>query len=76
MLGLHYLMAGHADAARGELLEALKLAPRDRLAAQWLKEAGGTVPPEIAKQLSELLPPAASKSALPEPPVPHLLPAE
>jgi tetratricopeptide (TPR) repeat protein len=76
LLGFHYLMAGHADEAKGELLEALKLAPRDRLAAQLLKEAGGTVPPEIAKQLSELPPPVTPKPALPEPPVPHLMPTE
>ena len=44
LLGFHYLMDGHPNEAKDELLKALKLAPRDRLAAQLLKEAGGTVP--------------------------------
>ena len=76
LLGFHYLMAGHPNEAKDELLKALKLAPRDRLAAQLLKEAGGTVPPEIAKQLSELPPPAMPKPALPEPPAPQLPPTK
>jgi tetratricopeptide (TPR) repeat protein len=71
LLGFHYLMTGHLNVAKDELLKALKLAPRDRLAAQLLKESGGTVPPEIAKQLSALPPPVKPKPALPEPPLPQ-----
>jgi hypothetical protein len=52
LLGFEYLMEGHRDAARPELLQALKLAPRDQLAANLLKEAGGTVPADVARQLS------------------------
>ena len=71
LLGFHYMMIGHPNEAKVELLAALKLAPRDRLAAQLLKESGGTVPPEIAKQLSALPPPVKPKPALPEPPLPQ-----
>jgi thioredoxin-like negative regulator of GroEL len=52
LLGFQYVMAGHPEAAQNEFLRALKLTPKDRLAAQLLKEAGGTVPEDIAKQLS------------------------
>lgn len=76
LLGFHYMMTGHPDEAKGELLEALKLTPRDRIAAQLLKEAGGTIPPDIVEQLSELPPPVTPKPALPEPPIPHLQPTE
>ena len=69
-------MTGNSDEAKGELLEAVKLAPRDRVAAQLLKEAGGTVPPEIAKPLSESPSPVPPKPVLPEPPRPQLVPAK
>jgi tetratricopeptide (TPR) repeat protein len=66
LLGLQYLMADHKDAAKTELLQALKLAPKDRLAAQLLTQAGGTVPEDIAKQLAQPAPkppaPQAPKS--------------
>ena len=76
LLGFQYMMAGHRDAARDEFLKALKLAPRDRLAAQLLKEEGGTVPPEIAKQLAEGPSPQKTFSpTLPPPPAPHAPPA-
>ena len=57
LLGFQYLMTGHPEAAQNEFLQALKLTPKDRLAAQLLKEVGGTVPPEIAKQLWPSPPP-------------------
>ena len=61
LLGLQYLMEDHPDAAKPELLQALKLAPKDRLAAQLLTQAGGAVPDDIAKQLTPTppAPPAA-----------------
>jgi tetratricopeptide (TPR) repeat protein len=77
LLGFQYMMAGHTDAARDEFLKALKLAPKDRLAARLLKEEGGTVPPEIAKQLAEL--PVSQDMAapkLPPPPAPHAPPTK
>jgi tetratricopeptide (TPR) repeat protein len=77
VLGFQYLMAGHRDEARDEFLKALKLAPKDRLAAQLLKEAGGTVPPEIAKQLAELPPPQKTFAPkLPQPPAPQAPPTK
>jgi Tfp pilus assembly protein PilF len=77
LLGFQYMMAGHRDEARDEFLKALKLAPRDRLAAQLLKEEGGTVPPEIAKQLSELpAGPSMAAPSLPKPPTPQPPPAK
>jgi hypothetical protein len=71
LLGFHYMMTGHANEAKGELLAALKLAPRDRLAAKLLTEAGGEVPPEIAKQLAELPPIVPPNPTLPKPPDPQ-----
>ena len=71
LLGFHYMMIGHANEAKVELLAALKLAPRDRLAAKLLTEAGGKVPPEIAKQLAELPPIELLKPTLPKPPDPQ-----
>ena len=58
LLGFQYLMAGHRDAAKNEFLHALKLVPKDKLAAQLLTQVGGTVPADIAPQL---LPPAPPK---------------
>ena len=76
LLGFQYMMAGHRDEARDEFLKALKLAPKDRLAAQLLKEEGGAVPPEIAKQLSELPPQKTPAPALPPPPAPQAPPTK
>jgi thioredoxin-like negative regulator of GroEL len=76
LLGFHYLVDGHPTEAKNELLKALKLSPRDRLAAKLLVEAGGTVPPEIAKQLAELPPPTMAKPSLPEPPAPQSAPTK
>jgi hypothetical protein len=50
LLGFQYLMEGHAKEAQAQLLQAVKLSPRDRIAAQLLVQTGGTVPPEIAAQ--------------------------
>ena len=76
LLGFQYLMEGHKDAAKGELLHALKLTPRDPLAAKLLTQAGGTVPADIAPQLSQQAPKApdspapASPATPPAPPQP------
>ena len=51
LLGFQYMIDGHRAVARDQLLEALKLTPRDNLAAQLLTKEGGTIPAEIAKQL-------------------------
>jgi hypothetical protein len=51
LLGFQYMMDGHHSVAQDQLLHALKLTPRDGLAAQLLTKAGGTIPAEIAKQL-------------------------
>jgi tetratricopeptide (TPR) repeat protein len=51
LLGFQYMIDGHRDVARDQFLQALQLAPRDRLAAQLLTKQGGTIPADIAKQL-------------------------
>jgi tetratricopeptide (TPR) repeat protein len=53
LLGFQYSVLDHKEQAKDELLEALKLTPRDPLAAQLLTKAGGEVPADIAKQLAE-----------------------
>jgi len=53
LAGFHYMMEGYRDAARDEFLAALKLEPRDELAAQLLTATGGTVPADIARQLAQ-----------------------
>ena len=46
----------------GRILAALRLTPRDRVAAQLLKSQGGEVPAGIAKQLADMPPlPAANR---------------
>ena len=75
LLGFQYLMAGHRDLAKGEFLKALTLTPKDWLAAKLLTKSGGTIPPEIAKQLPPE--PAAQKEppkGPPPPPEPELTP--
>ena len=77
LLGFQYMMSSHRDEARDEFLKALKLAPKDRLAADLLKANGGTVPPEIAKQLPELPEPQKTFApTLPQPPAPQSSPAK
>ena len=51
LLGFHYAMEGRRDLAQAALLKALTAAPRDKVAAMFLTQEGGTVPPAIAKQL-------------------------
>lgn len=53
LLGFHYLMEGHQNAAKGEFLAGLKLAPEDPVAAQLLTSVGGQVPPDIAERLAQ-----------------------
>jgi tetratricopeptide (TPR) repeat protein len=65
LLGYQYLMAGHRDAAKDEFLRALKLAPKDKLAARFLKQVGGTVPADIAPQLAPPPPPKPGNVAEP-----------
>ena len=52
VLGFQYMIAGHPEAAKGEFLEALIMAPQDRLAGQLLTKVGGTIPPYVAQRLS------------------------
>lgn len=48
-----YLIDGYQSAARDEFLPALMAAPQDRIAAELLTKAGGTVPAAIVKQLAK-----------------------
>ncbi len=50
LLGFLYLISEYREAAAREFLAALQQAPRDRLAARLLRQAGGTVPADIAAQ--------------------------
>jgi hypothetical protein len=50
LLGFHYLIDGHKDAAQDPFLQALKLTPRDDMAARLLTKTGGVIPADIAKQ--------------------------
>jgi hypothetical protein len=70
LLGFHYMIGGHKDTAKDEFLQALKLMPKDRLAAQLLTQMGGTVPADIAVQLSKQ--PQPKPSAPPAAPEPDL----
>ena len=74
LLGFLYMVGGYRDSAKKEFLAALKLTPRDRVAAQLLKSQGGEVPADIAKQLAEMPAlPDADRSETPKPPEPGLL---
>ncbi len=53
LLGFVYLIDGYQSAARDEFLPALMAAPQDRIAAELLTKAGGTVPAAIVKQLAK-----------------------
>ena len=44
LLGFQYMMEGYKDVAKDQLAEAVKLTPRDTLAAKLLVKEGGTVP--------------------------------
>jgi tetratricopeptide (TPR) repeat protein len=61
VLGFQYLVTGHPETARDQFLASLKLAPKDRIAAQLLKESGGTVPDDIAKQVQSPPPPPTNE---------------
>jgi tetratricopeptide (TPR) repeat protein len=50
LLGFQYLIEGHRDAAQSQLLQAVNLAPQDRVAAELLTQAGGKVPENIIRQ--------------------------
>ena len=56
LLGFQYMMDGHRVVAQDQFLQALKLTPRDSLAAQLLTKEGGTIPADIAKQLESTRP--------------------
>jgi thioredoxin-like negative regulator of GroEL len=72
LLGFLYMVNGYRDAAKEQFLAALKLTPRDRVAAQLLRLQGGEVPADIARQLAESPP----LPELPKPPEPQLPPAK
>jgi tetratricopeptide (TPR) repeat protein len=76
LLGFFYMVGGYRDAAKKEFLAALKLTPRDRVAAQLLKSQGGEIPADIAKQLADMppLPDMNRPAEVPKPPEPHLVP--
>ncbi|MEN6449694.1 MAG: hypothetical protein ABFC96_04305 [Thermoguttaceae bacterium] len=77
LLGFQYLVIGHRDAASPQLLMALEAVPQDRIAAGLLTKAGGTVPPNIAKELAKPpvmpgeTPAATTARQLSEPPRPE-----
>ena len=47
--GYHFLFLGHEEAAQKDLLKAVELEPRDLLAAELLRMAGGEVPAPAAE---------------------------
>ncbi len=53
LLGFQYMIAGHRDVAKDEFLLALTATPQDHIAAGLLTKEGGTIPPEIARQLAK-----------------------
>jgi tetratricopeptide (TPR) repeat protein len=53
LLGFHYAMAGHREAAQQEFLAALNAVPEDTLTADLLTHVGGRVPADIARRQSE-----------------------
>jgi hypothetical protein len=59
LLGFQYLMEGEKEAAKAKFTAALKLTPRDTLAAKLLTQAGGTVPPGTIAQPPQPSSPAA-----------------
>jgi hypothetical protein len=69
LLGFQYLMEGYKDAAKDQLAQAVKLTPRDALAAKLLTQEGGTVPAGINKEPSQ--PPVTERQAAKGPSVPR-----
>lgn len=73
LLGFHYAMAGHREAAQQEFLAALKTAPEDSLTAELLTHMGGKVPADIARRQSEAAAQPQGKPSAPaqgKPPAP------
>ncbi len=56
LLGFQYMMEGHKDAAKDQFTEAVKLTPRDTLAAKLLTQEGGTAPANNVVQPSPASP--------------------
>lgn len=60
LLGYHYMMLGHSDAAAGELLIAVEIEPRDKLSAELLaaisKKTGTQYKPKVVPVLPKLPP--------------------
>src|SRR5208282_5003624 len=53
LLGYHYLMIGARENAKGQIAEAVKLSPKDKLAAQYLQELQSNkplAPPQMASK--------------------------
>ena len=48
LLGYQYVIMGHKDAAKDQLIKSLLLAPKDRLAANLLVQIGGKIPDSVA----------------------------
>ena len=48
LLGYQYVIMGHKDAAKDQLIKSLLLAPKDRLAANLLVQIGGKIPESVA----------------------------
>ncbi|MFQ5732987.1 MAG: tetratricopeptide repeat protein, partial [Planctomycetaceae bacterium] len=75
LLGYHYMMLGHSDAAAGELLIAVELEPRDKLSAELLaaisKKTGKPYKPKVALGSGGRVPPKLPSELPPVPPLPE-----
>ncbi len=73
LLGYQYVIMGHKDVAKDELVKSLLLAPKDRLAANLLVQIGGTIPETVAavqRQMDKTAKGGATLQAAPVPPAP------
>ena len=68
LLGFQYMMAGHRDAARKELSEAVRLEPKDRLASRLLTDVGGKTGEAGAAPMREAEPAPTNVPEVPEAP--------
>ena len=68
LLGYHYMMLGHSDAAAGELLVAVELEPRDTLSSELL----AAISKKTGKQYTPKAPDKAGPMFPKTPPVPPL----